>query len=422
VGIVAEPVPGHLNPALAIGRELRARGHDVVLFGIADVAERAAASGLRFATVGERELPPGALRSRWLSPAHTRGARGLLGSIRLHVEETEVLCRDVVAHVREDPLDVLMVDQLQVCGRYLADATGATLVTVCAGPGVLRLDDGSFPPPFVDRAPSRGKLARALNTAGFAGMWLAAAPRIRVTNRHARSAGLPVRRALADLASPHVQICALVPELNFGVVPPAGSPLRYVGPLVDDRRPAVPFPWERLDGRPLVYASLGTVQDRAEAIFAVIAEACAPLPVQLVVTLGDELGGRPRPELPGDPIVVSHAPQLDLLDRASLCITHCGMNTTMEAAAAGVPLVGIPITYDQPAVAARIRHAGLGRTIPYQRLDVAGLRAAVSAVLAEPGYRARAAAVAASCRRSGGPAAAADAVEAASGLTAERST
>jgi UDP:flavonoid glycosyltransferase YjiC (YdhE family) len=295
-------------------------------------------------------------------------------------------------------------------------------VTVCAGPGVLRLDDGSFPPPFVDRAPSGTRLARVLNAAGFAGMWLAAAPRIRVTNRHARRAGVTVRRSLADLASPDVQISSLVPELNFGVMPPAGSPLRYVGPLVDGRRPVVPFPWERLDGRPLVYASLGTVQDRAEGLFEMIAAACAPLPVQLVVTLGDELGHRPRPELPGDPIVVSHAPQLDLLDRAALCITHCGMNTTMEAAAAGVPLVGIPITYDQPAVAARIRHAGLGRTIPYRRLDVAGLRVAVGAVLADPAYRERAEAVAASCRRLGGPAAAADAVEAAGGLTAERST
>jgi UDP:flavonoid glycosyltransferase YjiC (YdhE family) len=307
---------------------------------------------------------------------------------------------------------------LQVCGRYLADATGARLVTVCAGPGVLRLDDGSFPPPFVDRSPSRASKARALNVLGFAGMWLAAAPRIRVTNRHARRSGVPVRRSLAALSSPHVQLCSLVPELNFGVVPPAGSPLRYVGPLVDDRRPVVPFPWERLDDRPLVYASLGTVQDRAEGIFEVIAEACAPLPVQLVVTLGDELGSRPRPALAGNPIVVANAPQLDLLARAALCITHCGMNTTMEAAAAGVPLVGIPIIYDQPAVAARIRHAGLGRTIAYRHLDVAGLRAAVRAVLADPGYEERAEAVAASCRRHGGPAAAADAVE----LTAATST
>jgi len=153
------------------------------------------------------------------------------------------------------------------------------------------------------------------------------------------------------------------------------------------------------------------VQDRAEATFRVIAEACAPLDVQLVCTLGDEGGGRARPALPGDPIVVSHAPQLALLQRAALCITHCGMNTTMEAAAAGVPLVGIPITYDQPAVAARIRHAGLGRTIPHRRLDGAGLRAAVEDVLGDPRYRERAAEVAAACRRSGGPDGAAAAIE-----------
>lgn len=59
------------------------------------------------------------------------------------------------------------------------------------------------------------------------------------------------------------------------------------------------------------------------------------------------------PELPGNPIVVNYAPQLELLKIADLTITHAGVNTTLESLSNGVPLVAIPITNDQPGVAAR---------------------------------------------------------------------
>src|SRR5205807_10507854 len=92
----------------------------------------------------------------------------------------------------------------------------------------------------------------------------------------------------------------------------------------------------KLDGRPLVYASMGTLQNRQKHIFGIIAEACAGLDVQLVLSLGG--GGKPEDmeELAGGPIVVEFAPQLELLKRAALCITHAGLNTALECLSNGV--------------------------------------------------------------------------------------
>ena len=45
-------------------------------------------------------------------------------------------------------------------------------------------------------------------------------------------------------------------------------------------------------------------------------------------------------------IVVNRAPQLELLKRATLCITHAGLHTTLEALARGVALAAIPVTND----------------------------------------------------------------------------
>jgi UDP:flavonoid glycosyltransferase YjiC (YdhE family) len=90
----------------------------------------------------------------------------------------------------------------------------------------------------------------------------------------------------------------------------------YTGPFLDpEARPEVPFPWERLDGRPPVYASLGTLQNGLPAVFRIIAEACVSLDVQLVMGLGRGLLRKELGDLPGNPLVFSYVPQLQLLER-----------------------------------------------------------------------------------------------------------
>ena len=118
--------------------------------------------------------------------------------------------------------------------------------------------------------------------------------------------------------------------------------LHYAGPFVDaGQRPRVEFPWERLDGRPLVYASLGTLQNGSEAIFRTIAEACAGLNVQLVISLGGGLDQAGLERWREIRLWCSYAPQLEILKRAAAVITHAGLNTVLESLAEGVPLVAI---------------------------------------------------------------------------------
>jgi zeaxanthin glucosyltransferase len=92
-------------------------------------------------------------------------------------------------------------------------------------------------------------------------------------------------------------------------------------------------------------------------------------------------------ELPGAPLVVRYAPQLELLERATLTITHAGLNTTLESLSNGVPMVAIPITNDQPAVGARLHWAGAGEVVSLNRLDTPKLRAAVQKVLSGDSYK-----------------------------------
>lgn len=155
-------------------------------------------------------------------------------------------------------------------------------------------------------------------------------------------------------------------------------------------RKFVDFPWEKLSDKPLIYASMGTLQNRRKNIFQTIAAACENLDIQLVISLGGSANPEDLPPLPGHPLVVRYAPQIELLQRASLTITHGGMNTTLESLTHGVPLVAIPITNDQPGIAARIKWSGCGEFLELQQLTVQKLREKVKRVLEVPSYRDRA--------------------------------
>lgn len=184
------------------------------------------------------------------------------------------------------------------------------------------------------------------------------------------------------------------------------GPYHYSG-----SRTSVPFLYEQLTGQPLIYASLGTIQNRLLWVFRMIAEACKEFDVQLVISLGGGHNPDLLPDLPGKPVVVGYAPQLELLQKATLTISHAGMNTTLESLTNGVPIVAIPISNDQPGVASRIAWAGAGTMVPLGKVSVDKLRKAIKQVLTEDSYKKNAVCLQEAIRRAGGVRHAADIIE-----------
>jgi MGT family glycosyltransferase len=172
------------------------------------------------------------------------------------------------------------------------------------------------------------------------------------------------------------------------------------------------FPWDRIDGRPLIYASLGTTRKGDPGIiFQLIAEACSGLNLQLVISLG----GRREPEifddLPGKPLVVRSAPQLELLKKAELVITHGGLNTALETLMEGKPMIVIPKSFDQPAVAARLDRLRVAEVLQAEGLSVDQISLALAKMLSNPSYREAAREVQVKIRSARGLERAADIIE-----------
>jgi MGT family glycosyltransferase len=135
------------------------------------------------------------------------------------------------------------------------------------------------------------------------------------------------------------------------------------------------------------------------------------LDAQLIISLGGSAEPDSLPKFAGDPIVVKYAPQLEILQKAQLTITHAGLNTTLESLSCGVPMVAIPIANDQPGVAARIAWTETGVVIPVKKLNVPQLRNAVQTVLEQPKYRDNAQKMQVSMQKAGGVKLAADIID-----------
>jgi MGT family glycosyltransferase len=186
----------------------------------------------------------------------------------------------------------------------------------------------------------------------------------------------------------------------------------YTGPFQqDEARPYIDFPWYRLTGEPIIYASMGTLQNGSERVFHMIAEASISQGRQLVLAIGNHVDAS-KLVYPSERVIVTrYAPQPEILKRAALCITHGGLNTVLESLSAGVPMVVIPVTNDQPGIAMRVVYTGSGTVVPLQELTVVKLRDSIENILNNQAYDRNARRLQASIQAVDGLSLAADIVE-----------
>lgn len=379
---VVPPLVGHVKPTVSVGLELLRRGHEVAWVGHERAVRPLLPEGARLFALGDA-LPEATFRDEAARAERARGLEALkLLWERFLVPLAQSMLPDVRATLGAFRPDVVIVDQQTLAGAVAAEERGipwVTSATTAAGvtdplvvlpkvrewllaqQSALFRDAGLTPPEPPDLSP---RLVLVFST-----------------------------EALAKPSSP------LPPQVHF------------VGPALSHRVETTPFPWEALDpARKLVLISLGTVPSEGAARFyGVVAEAFADAPgLQLVLVAPD--GALPTP--PPSFIVRPFVPQLALLARASAVVSHAGQNTVSETLARGLPLVVLPIKYDQSVIASQVEQAGAGLRLKFGRVRADELHAAVLRVLSEPQFAENAARIGASFAAAGGAPAAAELLEA----------
>ncbi len=415
--VLCPEVWGHFNPTTTLIAELKRRGHEVTWIVSPDGVDRVRERGVKWVTMGEDRIPLGTLDAKLAELGSLSGIPAVKCSIRIFREATEVILDEAPDLIRSCGASALIADEICFAARTISDMLEIPWITLC---NALPLHpDPALSPvaPFLKHR--TGPMARIRNRIAYRVGGTFLGPVHRVINKVRRHHGLGkydfVYQNVSDLAT----IAQIPREFDY---PRINQPkwFHYVGGLHNDQhRAAVEFPYERLDGRALVYASLGTQQNRVLAVYKAIAKACSDLPVQLVISMGGGVNAEDLGDLDGDPIVVKFAPQLELLKRARLVVTHAGLNTTIESIACGTPMLAIPITNDQPPIAARIAWKGCGEVVPFARANASRISKKLKSILEDDSYVENTRKLAQANRDAGGAEAAADIVERAIGANAQ---
>jgi UDP:flavonoid glycosyltransferase YjiC (YdhE family) len=194
----------------------------------------------------------------------------------------------------------------------------------------------------------------------------------------------------------HADSLTLTPQAFEDPVEP-GTPEPYR--FREIRAPRAPLPdyWGG-DDRPLVYVTFGSVaagNGYWPDLYRGAADALAEVDARVLITTGEGVDLRELGKLPRNVHVERWVPQAQVLSHAAAVVGHGGFGTTLGALAAGVPQVVLPLFADQPLHAKRVARIGAGVMLDGGPAAVAWLAGAVTRVLADPGYRAAAAYVAA---------------------------
>jgi MGT family glycosyltransferase len=362
--------PGHVFPAISLGRALAGRGHEVVVETWEERRAAVEGAGLGFAAAEEYRMFP---------PPEPDSADGQ------HAAEA---ARALLPLLEEMRPHVAVSDILTMAPALAAEAAGVPLATLV--PHIYPVVEPGQPFFAIGLRTPRTPLGRAGWRAGQHALDVGLEHGRRDLNQQRQRLGLaPVERFHGGI-SPDLALVATYPQLEYPRTWPAG--VEVTGPMsFEVPHPEIDLPPGEL---PLVLVAPSTAHDSENHLVRTALAALADEPVRVVATTNRVVPQRPI-EVPANAVLVEWLSYSQLMPAASLVISHGGHGTVARALGAGTPVLISPITGDMSETAMRVDWAGCGLSLPWRLCRPAALRWAARRVLSEPSFTTRAAKIAA---------------------------
>ena len=384
---------GHVNPMLPLAQEWVSRGHEVVFYLTQEFESAVRGTGASFRLLDDRFGIPSAVSA---GPNLKHLAPKMLAMMNHGLREAP----RIAEQARAEQAEGVVYDPMALWGRAISR--------------LLRLPTATFQTTYA----------------------MSHSPTLQ---RHFRKnmKGLPPPKALIGILEmlwisevlhwrhglPRVQLAQAfntVEDFNIVPIPRSYQPdvdkfderFLFVGPSILPRNDRGDFPLEQLDGRPVLLISLGTtpVNNRPD-FYTACFQAFRDSRWQVVMACGRGVDPSTLGPIPSNFLVRQHVPQVEVLQRARVFLTHGGMNSIMEGLWFGVPLAVFPQRGDQLINAARMGELGLGLSLAHEEaLRPQVLRDTVERLDTEPGFRSRVSEFQEQLQASGGHRRAADAL------------
>ena len=351
------PAHGHTNPMLPVAAELVERGNTVRFYSFDEFEDKINATGAEFISC-DAYLPK-------LTEQEEAGLK--------NISTTEMTLQDIRITLRMDSFldkefktfkpDVIYSDSVCFWGKLNAWKHHVPLVVSTSTFAFNQLSSQ-----YMKNTPKE-----------LADMILGL-PRVSKELKTLEPYGYHVKGALSLVQSDNQTDSIVYTSRRFQPYAESFSDhYAFVGPSVFSK--AVP---DKTKECPLVYISMGTVINDRRDFYTKCIEALRDQNVNVVISCGNAVNRESLGALPDNIHVYPYVDQLDILSKADVFITHCGMNSVSESLYMAAPMVLYPQTSEQKAVARRVMEIGAGTALNDDSID--GIRASVHEILSNAAY------------------------------------
>jgi len=374
---VVPPLTGHINPTLSVGAELLLRGHEVGWISLeASLGEKLPPGGQLLLVSYAEDHAATQDGPRYLDAIQQKNVYGV-ESIKFLYDDVLIplnryMYRGIMQWLETFQPDVVIHDHELFAGAIAAAQKGIPCATTVTAPAAVRAMDDL---PKVKEWGDQKIIALQ------------------------RELGLDTDRSLQCSDT----MALVFTSREFFGDTDLEDQYKFVGPVIQHRPAAIPFEWEKfyhMEHPRKILVSIGTTFDHSykKEFFSKVCAAFGNEPLSVVVVSDPALFD----EWPANFMVQEKVPQLALLPHLNAVVCHGGHNTVCEALAHGLPLVVIPIAYDQSFVAGRVTASESGQRLNFKRFKADHLKQAVYEVLQDPKYAAAAQSMQQSFTQAGG--------------------
>ncbi len=353
--------PGHVFPAISLGRALAGRGHEVVVETWEERRGAVEGAGLGFAAAEEYKMFP---------PPEPDSDDGQ------HAAEA---ARALLPLLEEMRPHVAVSDILTLAPALAAERAGVPLATLI--PHIYPVVEPGKPFFAIGLRPPRTPVGTAIWRAGQRALEVGLEHGRRDLNLQRHRLDLPPIERFHGGISPDLALVATYPQLEYPRQWPAG--VEVTGPMTFE----VPHPEIELPPgeRPLVLVAPSTAHDSENHLVRTALAALADEPVRVVATTNRVVPQRPI-EVPANAVLVDWLSYSQLMPAASLVISHGGHGTVARALGAGTPVLICPIIGDMSETAMRVAWAKAGLSLPWRLCRPSPLRWSARRILGDDSF------------------------------------
>ncbi|SEH29633.1 glycosyltransferase [Chryseobacterium culicis] len=383
---IVPPLTGHVNPTLSIGATLLERGHEVAWITLDPTLEAKLPEGGKLLLIQYDQTDEEKKESEQYLDIISKKVVYGIDSVKFLYEEVLIplnrhCYKGIVSLLKIYKPDLIIGDHQLFAAPVAAKTLEIPYATSVTAPAAIKI----------------------MNELPKVHEW-----EVNQIIDLQKELGFPEERSLAtsDLLT-----LVLTSNYFFGEMEDLPSQYQFTGPVLTERRVSCEFDWEKLKSKDnkKILVSIGTTfdHDHKKAFFQKVIDAFKDENLTVVVVSDPQL----FEQWPNNFMVYQQVPQLDLLPHLDGVVCHGGHNTVSETLSHGIPLVVIPIAYDQSHVAGRVVRTEAGERLNFNRFKANHLREAVQQILNNPSYREAAQKVGQSFVEAGGSATAANLLE-----------